>query len=137
MFSCPSAPSLDTLTAPVGHERHAVLWGARALAYLLYVYVILTETVLVLGFVLLLLGANPDPPFVQWAYRSLDRAMEPFRGILTSIELGDGGNQVEAVLDTSVLFATVVYGFAAWLIHTLIVWLSRRTEGFDRLDRPA
>ncbi|MDZ5623032.1 hypothetical protein [Nocardioides bizhenqiangii] len=120
---------------PVHHEGRAVVWGARALAYLIYTYVVVTEVVLVLGFFLLLLGANPDTPFVEWAYRSLDRAMEPFRGIFTSIELGNGANQVEAVLDTSVLFAMVIYGLLAWLIHSGIVWLTRKLERSDWQDR--
>lgn len=83
-----------TAPAPNTHRhRRMVLWGARALGYVVYAYVVLTEIVLALGFVLLLFGANPDPPFVQWAYRSLERAMEPFRGIFTSIELGQTGNE--------------------------------------------
>ena len=40
--------------------------------------------------------------------------MERFRGIFTPIELGLTGNDVEAVLDTSVLFAMLVYGIFAW-----------------------
>ena len=91
-------------------QARMALWGARALGYVVYAYLVVTEIVLALGFVLLLLGANPEPAFVQWVYRSLDRAMEPFRGIFTPIELGLTGNDVEAVLDTSVLFAMLVYG---------------------------
>jgi hypothetical protein len=115
-------------------QRRVVLWGARAIGYVVYAYLALTEIVLALGFFLLLFGANPDPPFVQWAYRSLDRAMEPFRGIFTSIELGQTGNDVEAVLDTSVLFAMVVYGIIAWAVHAGIVWLSGRLERLEWLD---
>lgn len=114
-----------TAPAPNTHRhRRMVLWGARALGYVVYAYVVLTEIVLALGFVLLLFGANPDPPFVQWAYRSLERAMEPFRGIFTSIELGQTGNDVAAVLDNSVLFAMLVYGIIAWLVHAGIGWIS-------------
>lgn len=82
--------------------------GVRLLVWLLYAYVIVTEAVLVLGFLLLLFGANPAAPFVEWVYRSLDRAMEPFRGMFTPIDLGLGGDAAPgAVLDTSVLFAMV------------------------------
>jgi hypothetical protein len=122
----PAAPP----PSPHRHRR-AVLWGARALGYVVYAYVVLTEIILGLGFVLLLFGANPDPPFVEWAYRSLDRAMEPFRGIFTPIELGQTGNEVEAVLDTSVLFAMLIYGIIAWLVQAGIGWLSGR---LDRLE---
>lgn len=116
-------------------QRRAVLWGAKALGYLVYAYLVLTEIVLGLGFILLLFGANPQPAFVQWAYRSLDRAMEPFRGIFTSIELGQTGNDVPAVLDVSVLFAMVVYGIVAWIIHAGVGWLSARLTSLDRQDR--
>ena len=115
-------------------QRRAVLWGAKALGYLVYAYLVLTQIVLGLGFVLLLFGANPQPAFVQWAYRSLDRAMEPFRGIFTSIELGQTGNDVQAVLDVSVLFAMVVYGIVAWIIHAGVGWLSARLTHLDRED---
>jgi hypothetical protein len=126
--------------ADQGHEhvhpqRRILLWGARALGYVVYAYVVVTEIILGLGFVLLLFGANPDPSFVQWVYRSLDRAMEPFRGIFTPIELGAaGGNEVESVLDTSVLFAMIVYGIAAWAVHAFIEWLSHRLALLDRRD---
>jgi hypothetical protein len=116
-------------------QQRAVLWGARALGYLIYAYLIVTEVVLLLGFFLLLFGANPEPPFVQWAYRSLDRAMEPFRGIFTSIELGQTGNDVPAVLDTSVLFAMLVYGILAWAVSAGIGWLAGRLTRLDRLER--
>ena len=117
---------LEHTAPPPKTHRHSrtLLWGTRALGYVVYAYVVLTEIVLMLGFVLLLFGANPEPPFVQWVYRSLERAMEPFRGIFTSIELGQTGNDVEAVLDTSVLFAMVVYGIIAWLVRAGIDWLS-------------
>ncbi|WP_235734544.1 YggT family protein [Nocardioides alcanivorans] len=103
----------------------------------MYLYLVVTEIVLTLGFFLLLFGANPGPPFVQWAYRSLDRAMEPFRGIFTSIELGQTGNQVEAVLDTSIIFAMIVYGIIAWSVHAGIDWLADRIAHLDRLDEQA
>jgi hypothetical protein len=126
-------PATDT-QGHIHKQRRGVLWGARALVYVVYAYVVVTEIVLGLGFVLLLFGANPDPPFVQWVYRSLDRAMEPFRGIFTPIDLGKGGNDVQSVLDTSVLFAMLVYGLVAWGIHASIDWLSHRLERLDRED---
>ena len=109
-----------------------MLWITRALGYAVYVYVVVTEIVLLLGFVLLLFGANPEPSFVQWVYRSMDRAMEPFRGIFTSIELGETSGEVGAVLDTSVLFAMIVYGILALAVRAGIDWLTAR---IDRLDR--
>ncbi|PKH42693.1 hypothetical protein SAMN05192575_103203 [Nocardioides alpinus] len=116
-------------------QRRAVLWGAKALGYLVYAYLVLTQIVLGLGFILLLFGANPEPAFVQWAYRSLDRAMEQFRGIFTSIELGQTGNDVAAVLDVSILFAMVVYAIIAWIIHAGVAWLAARITRLDREDQ--
>jgi hypothetical protein len=126
----PLAPPASPPPSPHRHRR-TVLVGARALGYVVYAYVVLTEIILGLGFFLLLFGANPEPPFVEWAYRSLDRAMEPFRGIFTPIELGQTSNEVGAVLDTSILFAMFIYGIVAWLVQAGIGWLSGRLERLE------
>ena len=77
----------------------------RVVGYLIYAYLVFVEIILFLGFFLLLFGANSSAGFVEWVYRSLDRAMRPFRGIFESIELGTTGNEVPAVFDTSIIFA--------------------------------
>jgi hypothetical protein len=118
----------------VHSHRRTMLWVARALTYFVYAYVVLTEIVLLLGFVLLLFGANPDPAFVQWAYRALDRAMEPFRGIFTPIELGETSGNVEAVLDTSILFAMLIYGLVGWGLRELIDWLTSRSKRLEQAE---
>jgi uncharacterized protein YggT (Ycf19 family) len=92
---------------------------ARILTYLVYAFVLITLVILVLGFFLLLFGANPDAPFAEWAYRSLDRVMAPFRGIFESVQLNG-----ESVLDTSVLFAMIVYGIVGIALSALIHWLT-------------
>lgn len=94
---------------------------ARALVYLVYFWVMLSIAILVLGFFLLLFGANPDAPFAEWVYRALDRVMKPFRGIFESVDLS--GN---SVLDVSVLFAMIVYGMLALALRALIDWLTYR-----------
>jgi hypothetical protein len=94
---------------------------ARALTYLVYAFVLITLVILVLGFFLLLFGANPDAPFAEWAYRSLDRVMAPFRGIFESVQLNG-----ESVLDTSVLFAMIVYGMVGIALSALIHWLTQK-----------
>jgi len=96
---------------------------ARALVYLVYFWVMLSIAILVLGFFLLLFGANPDAAFAEWVYRSLNRVMAPFRGIFESIQL-DGNS----VLDVSVLFAMIVYGIVALALRSLIDWLTYRVE---------
>ena len=99
----------------------AIVRIARALTYLIYGFVIVVLIILTLGFFLLLFGANPQADFAEWVYRSLNRVMAPFRGIFRPIPL-DG----RSVLDTSVLFAMIIYGIAAMLLHALITWLTDR-----------
>jgi uncharacterized protein YggT (Ycf19 family) len=114
--------------------RRATLWIARALAWLLYAYIIIVEIILLLGFLLLLGGANPSNSFVQWAYRNLDRAMKPFRGIFEPIEIGTTSSDVPAVIETSVLFAMIVYGIVLIAVQALIQWLHGRVDRLDRDD---
>ena len=64
-------------------ERRVVLLIAKAVSYLVYAYLIVVEIILLLGFVLLLFGANPSVGFTEWVYRNLDRVMSPFRGIFS------------------------------------------------------
>ena len=122
-------------------ERKAIVWAVRAISYLVYFYLIVVEIILVIGFFLLLFGANPTAGFTQWAYRNLDRVMAPFRGIFSPIELGTTGNDVAATFDTSVLFAMIIYGMVALLFSALIGWLSGRLNQIhaaeDELERQA
>jgi hypothetical protein len=106
--------------------RKIVVWVARVITYLIYFFVIVAEIILVIGFFLLLFGANPTAGFTQWAYRNLDRVMAPFRGIFAPIELGTTSADVDAVFDTSVLFAMIVYGIIALVLSALTRWLSQR-----------
>jgi hypothetical protein len=106
--------------------RKIVVWVARVITYLIYFFVIVAEIILVIGFFLLLFGANPTAGFTQWAYRNLDRVMAPFRGIFAPIELGTTSADVDAVFDTSVLFAMIVYGILALVLSALTRWLSQR-----------
>ena len=119
----------------VHDTRRTITIFARAVTYLLYFFLVAVEIVLALGFLLLLFGASPTASFVEWVYRNLERAMAPFRGMFAPIELGTTGNDVEAVFDTSVLFAMVVYGIVAMLLHTLIAWLTVRLNRLERERR--
>lgn len=112
---------LDVLRA-----RKGVVYVARVITYLIYFYLIVVEIILVIGFFLLLFGANPSAGFTEWAYRNLDRVMEPFRGIFTPIQLGTTSGNVNAVLDTSVLFAMIIYGIVAMVLSALTRWLTQR-----------
>ena len=117
-------------------ERRAVLWALRAITYLIYAYLLFVQIILGLGFILLLLGANPSSGFVEWWYRNLDRVMEPFRGIFTPIELGTTqGNQVESIFETSVLFAMIIYAIVAIAVSAFAGWLGKRMHRLDVEDR--
>ena len=127
----PSRPNPSRTTC--GRPAELVAIAARFIGYVAYVYIIFVEIILFLGFFLLLFGANQSSGFVEWAYRNLDRAMKPFRGIFTPIELGTtNGNQIESVFDTSVLFAMIIYGIVGLLIHSLIQWLTYKVRMIER-----
>ena len=129
----PVAQPIDD--SPQHPMRRAMLWVARAITWLLNAYIIIVEIILLLGFLLLLGGANPSSSFVQWAYRNLDRAMKPFRGIFEPIELGTTSGDVPAVVETSVLFAMIVYGIVLIVVQALMQWLHSRVTKLDREDQ--
>ena len=123
---------LDVLRA-----RKGFVWVARVISYVIYFYLIVVEIILIIGFFLLLFGANPSAGFTDWAYRNLDRVMEPFRGIFTPIQLGTTSGNVDAVFDTSVLFAMIVYGIVAMLLNALTRWLSQRLRYLEVAEADA
>ncbi len=111
--------------------KRTAVWIARALTYFAYAWAVINEFILIIGFTLLLFGANPDAGFTQWAYRNLDRVMEPFRGIFTAVPVGTGSGDVQPVLDTSILFAMLIYAIIALALRSLIDWLAYRLAKID------
>jgi len=99
-----------------------VLKAARIVVWIVYAIVLATAIMLTLDFFLRLFGANSDNGFVQWVYRSTDRAMQPFRGIFPTHQLGDSS----AAVDFSVMFAAIFYFVVAILIDIALRWLTRR-----------
>jgi len=134
--TAPAAAYGSQLQPPDHHQaQRYIALGARFVGYLVYFYVLVVEIFLLFGFLLLLFGANSSASFVAWVYRNLDRAMDPFRGIFTPIELGTtGGNEVESVFDTSILFAMIVYAIVAIAVHAFIQWLTVRLHKLDRAE---
>ncbi len=131
----PSAPVLAVgiPVPPPEQDRHEYavkrgsIWVARAVSYFVYVYLLIVEAILLMGFLLLLFGANPSSGFVEWAYRNLERAMRPFRGIFAPVEIGTAGNDVEAIFDTSIVFAMIMYAiipFTATEEVSTAIWLN-------------
>lgn len=102
---------------------------AQVVLGLVYLWVAVTLALLLLTFILLLFGANPEAGFVEWVYRSTERAMAPFRGIFEPIVLND-----QSVLDTSVLFAMVVYTLVALGLHVAVEAVTRRLRAEERRE---
>jgi uncharacterized protein YggT (Ycf19 family) len=94
---------------------------AKVLVWLVYAYFMIAVIILVLAFFLLLFNASTDASFTQWVYRSTDRVLEPFRGIFPSATADNG-----SVIDFAVLFAIIVYGILAMLVHGAINWIDRK-----------
>ena len=94
---------------------------AKVLLWLVYAWLAITIVLLFLAFLLQLLGADPSAGFVEFVYRSTQRAMAPFRGMFDSVTLSD-----ESVLDVSILFAIIVYSFVALGINLALDWVTHR-----------
>lgn len=122
---------------PAIGARKVTVHVVRALSYLVYFYLIVVEIILFIGFFLLLFGANPSAGFTEWAYRNLDRVMEPFRGIFTPIELGTTSGNVPSIFETSVLFAMIIYGILALVLSAFISWLSGRLKYLEAAEAEA
>jgi uncharacterized protein YggT (Ycf19 family) len=95
----------------------------RGLVWAVYAVVIINLVLLGMSFVLQLLGASAEAGFTDWVYRSSEAAMRPFRGIFPSRELGGS-----SVLDTSLLFAALVYALIAIGVDALFHWTGARLE---------
>jgi uncharacterized protein YggT (Ycf19 family) len=93
----------------------------RVLVWLVWAYFVFVVIILTAGFFLLLFNANPDNSFVEWVYRNYDRVMDPFRGIFPAAT-----TEAESVVDLSAIFAIIVYGIFAMLVHALVDYLGRR-----------
>ena len=112
--------------------KEHIVWAGRALVYFVYFFVTVALIVLTFGFFLLLFGANPDAPFAEWVYRSLDRVMAPFRGLFEPVQLNG-----QSVLDVSLLFAMIVYCILALALRALIDWLTYRVDLIRRREAQA
>jgi uncharacterized protein YggT (Ycf19 family) len=99
----------------------------KVIVWLVYALVLVTALLLTLAFFLRLGGANPTSGFVEWVYRSTERAMEPFRGIFPTHDINGS-----SVLDTSLLFAAVVYFVVALLVDILLRWITERLRRQER-----
>jgi uncharacterized protein YggT (Ycf19 family) len=92
---------------------------ARALTYLVYGFTIIAIVFLVIGFVLLLFGANTTVPFVQFIYNGAVHFLAPFRGIFPPVKLNDS-----SYFSSAGLFAIVMYSIFAAAVHGLINYIT-------------
>src|SRR5436190_16289449 len=87
----------------------------RGIVYAAYGFAAVAIVLLSIAFFLQLFDASRSAPFVAWVYRATDRIMKPCRGTFPAQE-GENGS----VLDLSFVFAMLMYGLLALLLHALI-----------------
>jgi uncharacterized protein YggT (Ycf19 family) len=100
---------------------------ARVVVWAVYAFALVTGALLTTAFLLHLAGANPEASFVEWVYRSTERAMRPFRGIFPTQDVGGS-----SVLDFSYLVAAIVYFVIALLVDGLHRWLTGKLRRQQR-----
>lgn len=104
-------------------SKLSVIKVARALTYLVYAWLLIATTFLFLGFILLLLGANPDTTFVNFVYNIAAHFLEPFRGMFPVHKISD-----TAYFSAAALFAIVFYSIVAFFVHSLIEYITMKLE---------
>lgn len=121
------------LTEPTGQDTKLwLLRAAKAVVVFVYAFVLVNLVMLALGFFLRLFAASTDAAFTRWVYRSVDRIMDPFRGMFPSHQVTD-----QSVLDVSLLFAMIVYTIVGIALHALVVWLTDKIVALRRHQRLA
>lgn len=105
----------------------SMITGAKILVAVVYLGAVVTFAMLAVGFLLMLFGASPEAPFVDWIYRNTAQAMKPFRGMFPVREI-DG----RSVFDPSLLFAAALYGFMAIGLHAVVEYLSALARRWHR-----
>ena len=96
-----------------------VIKFARVITYLVYAYFLIATVFLILGFFLLLFGANPDTSFVKFVYHFAAEFLAPFRGIFPTHQISD-----RSYFSAAGLFAIIMYGIGAMAIHALINYIT-------------
>ena len=103
---------------------------ARVLTYLVYAYAIIAIVFLIIGFVLLLFGANDQTPFVKFVYNIASEFLQPFRDIFPGKPISDKG-----YFSAAGLFAIIMYSVAAMAIHSLITYITlKQTKHVKELE---
>ncbi len=90
------------------------------------------ELLLSLRLLLVFLGASTKAPFVNWVYMTSNPLLSPFEGMFPSRTIPVGFN-----IDTSTLFALIIYSFIGYFLKELLDYISYQTQRYrsDRFDR--
>ena len=104
-----------------GETQIRGLTFAKVLVWLVYAYFVLALVILVFAFFLQLFNASTTASFTEWVYRSADRVLEPFRGIFPQASFANG-----SVIDFAVLFAIIMYGIFALVVHGIVDWIDAK-----------
>ena len=94
---------------------------AKVLVWLVYAYFVLALIILIAAFFLQLFNASATAGFTEWVYRSANRVLEPFRGIFPQVGFDNG-----SIIDFAVLFAIIMYGIFALVVHGVVEWIDSK-----------
>jgi uncharacterized protein YggT (Ycf19 family) len=94
---------------------------ARLLTLLVYLFFIVATVFLVIGFFLLLFGANPATPFVRFVYHFAELFLQPFRGIFPGHQISD-----RSYFSGAAFFAIIMYGIGAIALNSLITYITMK-----------
>jgi hypothetical protein len=129
-----SPPSGNVEPEALGHEPRVPRGGAVVKAVqTVYLVFGLVETLILIRFLLLLLGANADAGFAEFIYGITHGMVAPFAGLFSNPRANG------SVLELSSLVAMIIYPLVAWLV-TKVIWLifseprsgmSTSTRSFD------
>lgn len=98
--------------------------GSILLYFINFVFGII-EIFLGLRLIFLLLGANPNTPFINFIYEISTTLLTPFQGIFPSPVFSGG-----FVLDISTLVAMLIYALINYLISELVRFVSFHSNNY-------
>lgn len=96
-------------------------------------FVDIVLSVILLGlsfrFILKLLAANPETPFVSWLYAVTVPLLSPFSGIFPSPSLENG-----VIVEFTTLFAILIYILVSYLVVELIKYVSYQSTRYTIVE---
>jgi uncharacterized protein YggT (Ycf19 family) len=102
-------------------------------SHLIWFIVAIVNALLIFRFSLKMIGANPVNQFVNFLYSVTNPMVYPFQNIVANPSVNETAN-----IEVSVLFAILVYSFAAWALISAIRILfsdtgsSRRITSYEK-----